>query len=83
MKSENDNYEHTRQRAKERYGVDLSLDTYKSMNAMIVFGAARRIQSPDDDKEAYVVVVDGARMAAVFNPLTARVETVLPAKVLA
>lgn len=78
MKSGSENFLHTRDRARERYGVNLSADDYHTMNDLIVQGKARRVASPDDDKEAYVVSLCGTTFLAVFNPLTARVETVLP-----
>lgn len=71
-------HSHARQRASERFGVDLSLKACKQIVKQIKAGKAVILAYLDNDRKQYLVNYEGTDMRVIYDPNVQELITVLP-----
>ena len=69
---------HARQRASERFGVDLSLKACKAIVKQIKSGKAVWLSDDENGRKTYLVSYGDTDMRVVYDPSISEMITVLP-----
>lgn len=69
---------HARERARQRYGIELTGEDFRSIEEQVVVGHAIKLGPKGRRTSIYLVTVQGQDMVVVYNRREAFVITVLP-----